>query len=375
MMVLEDKDTQLDDLLDRMAEALQLDATRKDRMKTAYEAVKDWIESDERFFKPFRFDVYPHGSVRILTTVKPISRDEFDLDIAIHLKADWTIHSPARVYAELKRRLEENEVYKAKLECKNRCLRLNYAGDFHMDILPGVQEDHQDENKLMVPDREMGRWVSSNPRGFANWFMDQANKSKESLLEKAFRAEKLPVDNFRNKKPLQRGVQLIKRFRDLYFQKDDRYKTSSIILTTLAGELYKGEAGIFDTVDGIISQLRASKQSRFARIRVLNPVNPEEDFTDKWDGDPGFFLAFTEFIEQLHGEWQGLKRQHGVIQESRILKGLFGDEVFLTAQTGQVGRAEELRKIKALGIERATGILSSTGLGVARIKPNTFHGD
>jgi hypothetical protein len=374
-MLLTDKNTQIDDLLDRMAEELQLDDTRKDRMDTAYNAVKDWLEADEKFFKPFRYDVYPHGSVRILTTVKPIGKDEFDLDMAIHLKTSWTTHTPAKIYAELKRRLEEHETYKAMLEPKNRCIRLNYAGDFHMDILPGIQEVEWDENKLMVPDRELGGWVSSNPRGYGNWFLDQANKVEESLLEKAMRAEKLPVDNFKNKKPLQRAVQLIKRDRDLFFQKDSTYKTSSIILTTLAAQLYQGEESIFDTVDGIISRLRQSIISQIGRIKVLNPVNELEDFTDKWDSDSGYYAAFAKFIENLYVEWQHLKQQQGVLQESRILKGLFGEDLFIKAQTSQVNRTEELRKTRTLGINRSTGTLSSLGAGIASIKPNTFHGE
>ena len=374
-MLLTDKNTQIDDLLDRMAEELQLDDTRKARMNTAYNAVKGWIEADEKFFKPFRYDMYPHGSVRILTTVKPIGKDEFDLDVAIHLKTSWVTHAPAKIYAELKRRLEEHDTYKAILESKNRCIRLNYAGDFHMDILPGIQEVEWDENKLMVPDRELGGWVSSNPRGYGNWFLDQANKVKESLLEKAMRAEKLPVDNFKNKKPLQRAAQLIKRDRDLFFQKDSTYKTSSIILTTLAAQLYLGEESIFDTVDGIISRLRQSIFSHIGRIKVLNPVNEQEDFTDKWDSDSGYYAAFTEFIEHLYTEWQHLKQHQGVLQESRILKGLFGEDLFIKAQTSQVSRTEELRKIRALGINRSTGTLSSLGAGIASIKPNTFHGE
>lgn len=374
MMILEDKSTQLDDLLNRIAVELQLDDTRKERMNTAYNAVKDWIEADEKFFKPFSYDVYPHGSVRILTTVKPIGKEEFDLDVAIHLKTSWATHPPIRIFAELKRRLEEHATYKAMLEPKNRCLRLNYAGDFHMDILPGVQENPLDENKLMVPDRELGQWVSSSPRGYANWFLAQAERVKESLLEKALRAEKLPLDSFKEKKPLQRAVQLIKRRRDLFFLKDPRYKTSSIILTTLAGQLYGGEDSIFDTIDGIIGQLRHTIYSQIGRIKVINPVNPQEDFTDKWDSDSEYYKAFTKFIDYLYCEWQVLKQQNGLIQESKTLKGLFGDDLFIKAQTGQVKMTEELRQSRALGVNRSTGILSSLGAGVTSVKPNTFHG-
>lgn len=57
----------------------------------------------------------------------------------------------------------EHEKYNEILEAKNRCLRLKYHGDFHMDILPGIQEFAWDDDRLCIPDRSLGLWVSSNP--------------------------------------------------------------------------------------------------------------------------------------------------------------------------------------------------------------------
>lgn len=375
MITLESKATQIDDLLDKMAEAVQLDDTRYDRMKTSYESVKDWLENDETFFKPYNYDVYPHGSVRTLTTVKPFGKDEFDLDIAIHLKSN-TPHTPQRIYAELKRCMEGYaKKHGLKIEAKNRCIRLAYAGDFHMDILPGIQETAFDQNKLKIPDRELGYWVSSNPRGYGDWFMGKANLVKESLLEKSMRAEKLPADNFKYKKPLQRAVQLIKRYRDIYFQKDDTYKTSSIILTTIAGEYYNGEDSIFNTVNNIISTIRTHVVQPVGRLKILNPVNAEEDFTDKWDDEPEYYEAFKKFASHLYNEWQKLKMQQGVMNEGVILKGLFGDDIFTKAQIHQSILIEELRKSKSLAAARDTGILSSaSSIACVTVKPNTFFG-
>ena len=375
-MLLDNRDTQIDDLLDKMAEELQLDKTRYERMKQHYEAVKKWIEDDEEFFKPFKYDVYPHGSVRILTTVKPIGRDEFDLDIVLHLKTQYGNHSPERVYSELKRRLSENATYKAMLEPKRRCIRLNYSGDFHMDILPGTQENDWSEDMIRVPDRELGRWVSSNPRGYAKWFIDKANSVRESILEKALRAEKLPVDDFQNKKPLQRAVQLIKRYRDLYFQDHyTEYKTSSIVLTTIAGQFYNGEDSIFDTVDGIINRIRNYTSFSQSRIKVLNPVNEKEDFTDKWEEEPEYYIAFKAFCDHLHSEWQELKKEQGILTEGRILKGLFGDDVFARAQNKRTAIVESYRNQNKLGVNKTSGILSSSAVGTAAIKSNTFYGE
>ena len=219
-----------------------------------------------------------------------------------------------------------------EMEAKNRCIRLNYARDFHMDILPGIQENLFDQNKLKVPDSKLRDWVSSNPRGYGDWFINRANLAKVSLLEKAMRAEKLPADNFKHKKPLQRAVQLIKRYRDVFFQKDDTYKTSSIILTTISGQFYTGEESIFDTVDNIVTTINNQVNRFQSRLKVVNPVNLEEDFTDKWDDEPEYYEEFKKFAVHLYDEWQKLKIQHGILNEGIILKGLFGDDTFIQAQ-------------------------------------------
>ena len=376
MIPFQDKNVQLDDLLDRMAESLQLDKTRYDLMIQHYEAIKKWIEADELFFKPFKYELYPHGSVRIRTTVKPIGKDEFDLDIALHLKAQWSNHTPEKIYAELKRRLSEHSVYKEKMELKNRCIRLNYAGDFHMDILPGIQENEWDEDKLLVPDRLLGYWVSSNPRGYAKWFLNKTNTIKVSLLEKALRAENLPSNDYENKKPLQRAVQLIKRYRDIYFQKDDTYKTSSIVLTTIAGQYYNGEDSIFLAVENIVNQIRRNTFNIPARIKVFNPINAEEDFTDKWESEPKYYEAFKAFCEHLYEQWQELKKENGIITESRILKDLFGDDLYMRAQTSQANVIDKARNSNQLGINKKTETLGALGAAtIAPIKSNTFFGN
>jgi hypothetical protein len=375
MMILTNRAAQLDDLLDKMAEEIQLDSSRYQRMVSSYETVKKWIENDQMFFGPFNYDVYPHGSVRILTTVKPIGKDEFDLDVAIHLSSQM-YHTPQRIFEELKRSIGEYaKVHGLKLEIKKRCIRLDYAGDYHMDILPGVQESIYDKNKIKVPDRELGDWVSSNPRGYADWFMAKANIVRESLLEKAFRAENLPADDFKNKKPLQRSVQLIKRYRDIYFQNDGEYKTSSIIITTIAGHFYQGEETIFNSIDNIINNILAETNKSVGRLKILNPVNSEEDFTDKWDDEPEYYLAFKRFAAHLYDEWQKLKLKNGVIEESKTLRGLFGNDILIKAHGKQTDLLESNRASNQLRINKASGILTTSAIESTKVKTNTFYGD
>jgi hypothetical protein len=128
-------------------------------------------------------------------------------------------------------------------------------------------------------------------------------------------------------------------------------------------------------VENIVNRILLHTRNISERIKVLNPVNADEDFTDKWEGEPGYYYAFKDFSEHLYKEWQELKKENGVISEGKVLKGLFGDEIYLGAQTSQANIIEKARNSNQLGIDRTTGSLASIGMAsTSVIKTNTFYG-
>ena len=46
-----------------------------------------------------------------------------------------------QIYDWVHERIAANEIYREMLEKLKRCLRLNYAGSFHLDILPACPND------------------------------------------------------------------------------------------------------------------------------------------------------------------------------------------------------------------------------------------
>ena len=72
---------QREDLLARMAESLELDDSRSNRMESAYNAIYDVLKADAVFFSKVDFVVYPQGSKAIGTTTKPFGKDEFDWEV------------------------------------------------------------------------------------------------------------------------------------------------------------------------------------------------------------------------------------------------------------------------------------------------------
>ncbi len=65
----------------------------------------------------------------------------------------------------------------------------------------------------------------------------------------------------------------------------------------------------------------------------------------------------------------------GILNESKVLKGLFGDDLFIKAQTDQTNMLESLRRNNQLRVNRNSGIIGSAAVAVTSvIKPNTFFG-
>src|ERR1700674_3314801 len=72
-------EAQVDDLLMRICTKLQLDETRHALAEKHYHAVAKLLE-DHAEVTRLRPSMYPQGSMCLLTTVKPLEGDEYDLD-------------------------------------------------------------------------------------------------------------------------------------------------------------------------------------------------------------------------------------------------------------------------------------------------------
>ncbi len=355
---------QREELLARIAQNLQLDETRKERMESAYRSISTLLDQDQVFFKDLNIDVYPQGSVLTGTTVRPYKGSEFDLDIVVQINELYSRFTPAEIYNALLKKLEGNNHYSDKLEKKNRCVRINYANDFHMDILPGCIVLYNDKNVIRIPDRLLRDWAISNPKGFGEWFLARAAAIRhESLLQGYYsrmktelraQIEDLPKDDLYNKSPLQRAVQLVKRYRDIYFSGDNaEYCTSSIVLTTLMGLNYQGEPSIYETINNVLDRIKLDYNLALknrTRFTVSNPVNTQEHFTDSWTNE--HYDHFYRFIESLHKKWNALKDSFEKSCEHYI--ELFDEGIYKKSLQEQI---KVLSKFSQSPVTRANGLV------------------
>ena len=84
-------------------------------------------------------EIYPQGSFRLETTVKPIGKNEFDIDLVFYtpnVSADMI--TPERLKELIGNRLKEHDTYKKMLTPLNRGWCINYANEFHLDVTPSL---------------------------------------------------------------------------------------------------------------------------------------------------------------------------------------------------------------------------------------------
>lgn len=360
----------LDALLYEVCEELQLTPGRHIQAEQRYHAVAGILEGAGSPFADFGPKIYPQGSMRLGTTVRPI-QGPHDLDFVFELSAPYERIDPMKLIQTLFEVLKSNGVYRDMVELKNRCVRIIYANEFYMDILPACVDSRSGANCIQIPDRQVKSWKPSNPIGYADWFKRQVVLSPRVLLEKAV---PLPAQQrTEDKRPLQLIVQLIKRWRDLYFE-GTAGAPISIVLTTLAADHYQGEQsigeGLLIVLDRIVSAI-ATAERQGSRLAVHNPSNHAEDLSERWDEDPSAYRRFTCGIREFAADWREvLSRGRNLNSE---LNRLFGEAVVEQGRVKKAQHLQEARKAGLLGVTSA-GRIVSVSAGTTPLRANTFHG-
>ena len=404
----EEQKEEFKDILETLGESLDITETQFDNLVRSYNAVGDFLQND-RTFEPYKPVVTPQGSLRLGTIIRPISPDEdLDVDLVFRLTEKSPLWTQKDLKDKVGARLKRSERYASMLEQKEgrRCWTLRYRDNsdnpkekYHMDILPAVADGKYDERMARLysdsfseqtvdqisiritdkkaPDYAIStykeNWLKSNPDGYALWFASRC-KVDESVK---FMAEAVvPIGKYtKNKTVLQRIVQILKRHRDMMFRnyKDD--KPISIIITTLAARAYNGEKNLLDGLINVVDNLERyiTKNDKGEDV-VSNPVNPEENFADKWPSHPSRRNNFYNWLAAVKKDVNEILGGTSRIQIQDTMGRVFGKEVATDA-------ASLLVKRRKSRLAAGTTVLTSAGKIAASTKgkiintANTFYGE
>lgn len=379
--------SQYNKLLEKLSNELDISESHFKEAEERYKAIGKWLLRDNSNVSQYNPDIYPQGSFRLGTVIKPKTDEEkYDIDLVCEL--DITKGQVSQ--KQLKEMVGEEIIAYAKAynmnslpENKRRCWTLNYAGgaQFHIDILPALPNGDSflsfleskgisaNWTELAIAitdkthfnyDRIAEEWPCSNPKGYAEWFKERMKTQFDIQLKsfaESIRASIEDVPEYRVKTPLQRAIQILKRHRDMRFfghnLEDD--KPISMIITTLSAKLYQNESDVYSTIKNILEQMDAhavllssvvslseSLRSQHLVERksdgtwyIPNPVNPEENFADRWhENDNRKARAFFQWVSWVRSDLIEVLRQADIKKISESLGHHFGESITKKASAG-----------------------------------------
>jgi hypothetical protein len=378
---------ELGGILKRLCEAIELTPARFELAKQRYEALGAWLAAspDPRLQT---ISIYLQGSTALGTTVKPIGRDEHDVDLVGHVAGGGGT-PPAILKKLIGDRLRQNGHYRPLLEEMPRCWRLNYANEFHQDITPSIPNPLCANGGELVPDKTLREWTPSNPKGYNQLFQQRAALQPRIRLAEStgFRGdadiEPYPAaSGFKD--ILRRTVQIGKRHRDIFFDTLDPALTPiSVILTTLAARSYEYCVThfIYDTEldlicdifrhvpDSIESQVIGGRRLWF----IWNETTNGENFAEKWNRDPRRAEAFFSWQQQVLRDLEMLAATEGLDQLSKALRSAFGEAPVAKAIDNLTKEVSGARRSGRLGVAPGAGLTIDSARATA-VHPNTFFG-
>lgn len=385
--------TQIVQLLDSICQAIEPTETQYNDAAERYDTIGKFLAEESSPLHCFEPTVYPQGSMRIKAAIRPVNGKEFDVDLACEFKR--MPHSDPKVVKRLVlERFRSSDRYKDMTVEKNRCVQLQYAGDFHMDIMPCVpgQPGWAKVGAVWVPDKKLDDWKSSNPIGFARFVETAAAKVPQHLVRfgnvieaRAAEVEPLDVEHSFTKPALIRIIQILKRHRDEFFEDNHEKAPISIIITTLATHSYDRAVTrntydsvydlMLDVVIGMPDFIKVSQQT--ALYWIANPSHPEENFAERWNADPSLAEWFFKWQRKAIAGLTALAEQEaGLDKLGTVLEGSFGATAANHAIRAFSASLRNATATGKVGVSSA-GLITPIGIGIktaAKTPPHTHYG-
>ena len=405
---------QLSDILEQVARSLDIPDDVHEEAVRKYDELGHWLEEKDKEQGRRKPSIYPQGSFRLGTLVRPIS-DEADYDIDLVYERD--LRKSSTTQQQLKDEagehlkkfvnfLKESHRQAPELESGRRCWTLQYSDQFHMDILPAIPNDDGRENggkmnatAVHITDVDLHEWQHSNPRGYGEWFrgrmLQQFQEKRAQLARAELQAKGMEltegmikeaaeqVPEYKVKTPLQRAVQILKRHRDVYFKDDWDNCPASIILTTLAAKSYRNEGNLVDALINLVRGMPEYIECRMVKgkrvARVPNPVNSEENFADRWQVKNHLDREkkFRAWLHKVEEDMTEALKGGGIHKVFDLLGKTLGKSVVIKAASAIGLSLFQQTAFGKLSMTKGTGILVSgtTSGSTTPLRSHTFYGD
>lgn len=329
--------------------------------------------------------VFPQGSFLLNTVVLPRGADEYDVDSVCLREIAKEQTTQRKLKHEVGDALEEYRQAHCHLadgplsiEERTRCWTNCYPSTlrFHLDVLPAIPNLERGGTAILITDRNLHEWQRSDPRAYAAWFSGKARAEfleERVRLAEASRTEPSAIPDWEVRTILQRVVQVLKVHRNNYFAEDLDSRPPSILVSTLAAHAYSGERNLFDAVLAAVEGMPNFILKRKDGYSVPNPVEPREDFADRWRRHPDQARQFFAWLKRLGEDLREAESIRGLDRVASRLQESFGDLPVQKAAADLGSDYRSTRENGMLGFAAGTGVLSTTG--AIPVRRHDFYGE
>lgn len=292
-----------------LRDEVNLNKNRIKRLESGIRGVTDCLEKRLTGFQTTE----PQGSYALGTLIKPVDGDdEYDVDIQVVMNPNPKME-PKDYIDAVYNALKADGNYANKIKIKTRCVTIDYAGDFHLDVVPRITQN----GKHYIFNRVKNECEETDGTNYREWF----NKQNRITGGK-----------------LKRIVRLLKYLRD----HKNNYTAKSIMLTTLAAGVIepsdKGTEAVStdaDTLVTVLTRMDAYLQKNPTMPEIRNPALPSETFNRHWDDRR--YANFRKMVNSHARKAQAAKNAPND-EALKLWQDLFGDKFGKGSSGGDGGK-------------------------------------
>jgi hypothetical protein len=283
-----------------LTQTVNLNQSRIDKLDDKTGAVDSFLRGANGFGS-IAEALLPQGSYAQRTIVKPVGNHEFDADVLLRMteQSDW---EPKDYVGELYSTFRSSSVYRDMVSRRSRCVVVNYAGDFHVDVVPYLVRD----DGHWITNRTTNELENTNPEGFNEWLDERDRITTRRLVE---------------------VIRVLKYLRDYKQTFDVRSVTLSFLVAERVSETQKLlHPGCYDDLPTalvrLLNDLDDWLQARPTLPTLIDPSCPQRNFHDRWDQDK--YSTFCDMIHLYAGWAQEAYDTEGVEASVIAWQKLFG---------------------------------------------------
>lgn len=193
---------------------VNLNQSRLDTLHSRVSSLDTTLEESTILEDKLEGSLIPQGSFAHRTIIKPLSGNDFDADVLLPMteQDEW---EPKKYTLELKKALDAVPRYAEKTVLGKRCVTIDFANDFHIDVVPFIERA---DGLTYITHRTRNEFIRQDPTAFTDWFNELNNTTNGHLV---------------------RVIRLVKWLRDR-----SSIDCPSVVLAALLAEQVKSFAGI-----------------------------------------------------------------------------------------------------------------------------------